>query len=136
VVRLRWIVVPLAVTFVVSLVGAAPVALLAIFTAPLHSPNLMGQVVCPAGSRMLAEEGGADHHGRRNVATRCVTPSGATVARRELDEAVLADAFPLFYPRCFAIVFLIVGTIAAAMTGGIAALKRAFDRVAQAAKKR
>lgn len=134
--KLRWIAIPFAVTLIVSVVGAAPVALLAIFTAPLHSPVLIGQVVCPAGSRMVTEQGGVDHHGRRAVATRCLTPSGGVVPRRELDESVLADAFPLFYPRCFAVVFVVVGAIAAATTGGIAALKRALGRVVDAKKKR
>ncbi len=124
----RWFFLSGFAAFVVAAVVAVPLSLLAIFTAPLHSPGLMGQAVCPPGSRLVTGEGSSDHDGAHDVAATCVTPNGAVVPRRELNEDVLVDAFPLYYPRVLAVCAALAIALAMVVTMGFGALNRALKR--------
>lgn len=89
--------------FVVSMVVLAlPLAFIATLSGPLHSPQLIGQVICPAGSKLEVTwyQASWNKPGEQTAAVECVDAAGKRSPAAELDEKTLPPAMLIYYPIC------------------------------------
>jgi hypothetical protein len=115
----------LLLAVLVVAVLAVPVAALATFTAPLHSPELAAELVCPPGSHLDVGTRDTDN-GRygRQVTAPCVDAQGRVVPRRALDESALVDGVLLFYPRVAGLLMAVASVPWMLVTVGLWAWRR------------
>lgn len=94
--------------FVISMVMLAfPLAFIATISAPLHSPQIIGQVICPEGSRVEVVWENGDATGEKTANVTCVNAAGNRTPAGDLDGTNLNQAFWLYYPIC--LVPLLIG---------------------------
>ncbi len=89
--------------FVVSmLVLALPLAALAALSAPLHTPQLIGQVVCPQGSQVELNwvASNPENLNEKTAKVECVDAEGNRSPAAELDGQTFPRAVLLYYPVC------------------------------------
>lgn len=110
------------VIYVISmLVLALPLAFVAAVTAPVHSPAMIGKIICPPGSRVeVSWYQAADKIGEESAAVECVDASGGRTPAVELDNNSLPAVLRHFYPIC--LLPLLLG--GAVLIGALAVLIR------------
>jgi len=99
--------------FVVSMaVLALPLAFIATLSAPLHTPQLIEQVICPAGSKVEVTwyQASWNKPGESTARVECVDAAGNRSPAAELDEKNFPSAMLIYYPICL-LPLLLVGAV-------------------------
>lgn len=101
----------IALVVIVALL-AAPLACIATFTAPIHSPELGEEFVCPPETRLVTEwyQASWNHPGEKTLAAYCVTDQGEKLNTLPQDEEMLWKGLGVYFPYTF-IPLLVIGAL-------------------------
>jgi hypothetical protein len=114
---------------------AVPLACIATATAPMHSPQLVEQYLCPANTHLEADwyRASWNHPGEKTLSVTCVDAQGKIFSTRPQDAEFWLGGTWIYFPYVF-IPMLVLGAILLAVLNALGFALGAFWKRVRAPK--
>lgn len=122
---------------VVAVLIAAPLACIATATAPIHSPQLAEEFVCPPETRLVTEwyQATWNEPGSKTLAAWCEDAQGNKLDTLPQDEKMMWKGTTVFFPYAF-IPLLLIGILILIVLNAMGiAIGKLFKKITQPARK-